>query len=140
MNFAGLVPPTPVSLFVIKSVWGGGILAPPRFHLDLLREVESSTEVRGGRVTRLISRCPVNPRRPPSLYRAYVRPWFWGAESRRASAITTSLPASSSAGTAVLASAGPLVVLFLRDDGLAEEDHRPPGPFVSDPCVNDRRK
>jgi len=54
---------------------------------------------------------------------------FLGAVSRRASTITAPL-SSSSAGTAVFASAGPLMVLFLRDDGLAEEDHRPPGPLL----------
>jgi len=89
---------------------------------------------RGGRIH--VSQPPAKPRRPPSLYGPLVGPGSGGTESRPS--VSPPSPASS-AGTAVFASAVPLVILFLSHDLLTKEDHRPPGFSPLNYGVNNRR-
>jgi len=100
MHFAGPVPPVFPSLV---CCWE---------HI-----LSSSTKFSGQRCGRpYLSQPPAKHRCPPRLYGPQMCP-------RPRGTISASSPPPSSSGPTVLSSAGPLVVLFLRNDRFAESDH-----------------
>jgi len=73
---------------------------------------------------------------PPSLPPLILSYWALVCPRSRGAVSADPPSASSLAGPYTLSSTGPLVVLFPRDNCLAEEDHRLPRPFASQHGAN----